>query len=166
METVGHHYIVEGSGCNPDVISRVERVEQIMVRAAELADVQVWAISFHRFRPTGVSGVVVISESHLSVHTWPEVGYVALDIFTCGSRAKPEAAVQHALKEFGATNMHITEVTRGLDEGDKVFFHSMITWEENLPENVLNHQGRRRRRTAKKLRPVEASRVNGDERRG
>ena len=145
MDTDGHHYIVEGSGCNPDVISRVEQVEQILVRAAEVADVQIWAISFHRFRPMGVSGVVVISESHLSVHTWPEVGYVALDIFTCGDRAKPEAAVQHALKAFGATNMHITEVTRGLQEGDKVFFHSMITWEERLPENLMNHRPRRRR---------------------
>jgi S-adenosylmethionine decarboxylase len=145
VDTVGHHYIVEGSGCNPDVISRVEQVEQVLVRAAEVADVQIWSISFHRFRPMGVSGVVVISESHLSVHTWPEVGYVALDIFTCGDRAKPEAAVQHALKEFGATNMHITEVTRGLEEGDKVFFHSMITWEENLPENLMNHKPRRRR---------------------
>jgi len=145
VDTVGHHYIVEGSGCNPDVISRVEQVEQALVSAAEVADVQIWAISFHRFRPMGVSGVVVISESHLSVHTWPEVGYVALDIFTCGDRAKPEAAVQHALKAFGATNMHITEVTRGLQEGDKVFFHSMITWEENLPENLMNHRPRRRR---------------------
>jgi S-adenosylmethionine decarboxylase len=145
VDTVGHHYIVEGSGCNPDVISRVEQVEQILVRAAEVADVQIWSISFHRFRPIGVSGVVVISESHLSVHTWPELGYVALDIFTCGDRAKPEAAVQHALKAFGATNMHITEVTRGLEEGDKVFFHSMITWEENLPENLMNHRPRRRR---------------------
>jgi len=152
VETLGHHYIVEGSGCDADVISRVERVEQIMVRAAEVANAQVWAISFHRFQPTGVSGVVVISESHLSVHTWPEAGYVALDIFTCGERAKPEAAVQHALKEFGAGNMHITEVTRGLDEGDKVYFHSMITWEETLPDNILDHRPKRRRRARRKTK--------------
>jgi S-adenosylmethionine decarboxylase len=146
METVGHHYIVEGSGCNPDVISRVDHVDHIIKKKKEVANVQVWAISFHRFSPTGVSGVVVISESHLSVHTWPELGYVALDIFTCGDQAKPEAAVQHALKALGATSMHITEVTRGLDEGDKVFFHSMITWEEKIPDNILNHRPRRRRR--------------------
>ncbi len=157
MDTVGHHYIVEGSGCNPDVISRVEQVEQALVSAAEVADVQIWAISFHRFRPMGVSGVVVISESHLSVHTWPELGYVALDIFTCGDRAKPEAAVQHALKAFGATNMHITEVTRGLQEGDKVFFHSMITWEENLPENLMNHRPRRRRPVRRRRAKVMSS---------
>ena len=154
METLGHHYIVEGSGCNAEVISRVEHVEQIMVRAAELADVQVWAISFHRFSPDGVSGVVVISESHLSVHTWPELGYVALDIYTCGERAKPEAAVQHALKAFGASNMHITEVTRGLDEDDRVFFHSMITWEETIPDNILNHRPRRRRKMKRQRRPA------------
>lgn len=152
METVGHHYIVEGSGCSPDVISRVEHVEQIMVRAAEVANVQAWSISFHRFSPTGVSGVVVISESHLAVHTWPEFGYVALDIFTCGDRAKPEAAVQHALKAFGATSMHITEVTRGLEEGDKIFFHSMITWEETMPDNILNHRPRRRRRVRRRAK--------------
>src|SRR5437870_13224185 len=105
METVGHHYIVEGSGCNPEVISRVEQVEQIMVRAAEVADVQVWAISFHRFSPNGVSGVVVISESHVSVHRWPEDGYVALDISSCSGQGKPVAAVQNALKDFGAANM-------------------------------------------------------------
>jgi S-adenosylmethionine decarboxylase len=152
METLGHHYIVEGSGCSAEVISRVEAVEQIMVRAAEVANVQVWAISFHRFSPNGVSGVVVISESHLSVHTWPEEGYVALDIYTCGEKAKPEAAVQHALKAFGASNMHITEVTRGLDEKDKSYFHSMITWEETIPDNILNHRPRRRRRVTRRGR--------------
>lgn len=154
METIGHHYIAEASGCSPDVIGKVESVEQIMVRAAEVAGVQVWSISFHRFSPNGVSGVVVISESHLSVHTWPEYGYVALDIFTCGGSAKPEKAVEWALKEFGATNVHITEVTRGLEEGDKVFFHSIVTWEEELLKRAVNGQraparrGQRRRRTA------------------
>lgn len=151
METIGHHYIAEASGCSPDVIGKVESVEQIMVRAAEVAGVQVWSISFHRFSPNGVSGVVVISESHLSVHTWPEYGYAALDIFTCGPSAKPEKAVEWALKEFGATNVHITEVTRGLEEGDKVFFHSIVTWEEELLKRAVNGQraparrGQRRR---------------------
>jgi S-adenosylmethionine decarboxylase len=148
MEPVGHHYIAEGSGCNAEIIGRVESVEQILVRAAEIAGVTVWSISFHRFSPNGVSGVVVISESHLSVHTWPEYGYVALDIFTCGDTAKPEAAVQYALKEFGASSMHITEITRGLDEGDRQFFHSIVTWEELLPAK----EGQRRVRRPKRLR--------------
>jgi len=148
MDAVGHHYIVEASGCDPEVIGKVEEVEQILVRAAEAAKVQVWSISFHRFNPGGVSGVVVISESHLSVHTWPELRYVALDIFTCGGEARPEDAVKLALKEFGATNVHITEVTRGLEEGDKSYFHSIVTWEENLAARA-NGAKQRRRRVAK-----------------
>lgn len=150
MEPVGHHYIAEGSGCNPETIGKVETVEQILVRAAEVAGVTVWSISFHRFSPNGVSGVVVISESHLSVHTWPEYGYVALDIFTCGNTAKPEAAVEYALKEFGASSMHITEITRGLEEGDRQFFHSIVTWEESLPAR----DGQRRLKPAKRPRAV------------
>ena len=152
METIGHHYIAEASGCTPGIIGKVEAVEQILVRAAEIAGVQVWSISFHRFNPNGVSGVVVISESHLSVHTWPEYGYAALDIFTCGDTGKPEKAVEWALQQFGATNVHITEVTRGLEEGDRVFFHSIVTWEEELLKRAVNGKkpkARRRRATAK-----------------
>jgi S-adenosylmethionine decarboxylase len=148
METIGHHYIAEASGCTPAIIGKVEAVEQILVRAAEIAGVQVWSISFHRFNPNGVSGVVVISESHLSVHTWPEYGYAALDIFTCGDTAKPEKAVGWALRQFGASNVHITEVTRGLDEGDRVFFHSIVTWEEELLKRAVNGKRPKARRRA------------------
>src|SRR3989442_5953368 len=117
MDTIGHHYIAEASGCKPDVIGKVEAVERILVRAAEVAGVQVWSISFHRFDPNGVSRVVLISESHMSLHTWPEDGYVALDIFTCRDAAKPEKAMQRALKECGAPHVHITQVTPGLGNG-------------------------------------------------
>src|SRR2546422_11269777 len=106
MDTIGHHYIAEASGCKPDVIGKVEAVERILARAAEVAGVQVWSISFHRVDPNGVSGVVVISESHMSLHTWPEVGYIALDVFTFGDAAKPEKVVPRALQEFGDTNAH------------------------------------------------------------
>jgi len=148
VEPVGHHYVAEASGCDPEIIGRVDKVEQILVRAAAVANVTIWSISFHRFSPNGVSGVVVISESHLSVHTWPELGYAALDIFTCGNDAKPEAAVEYALKGFGAKSMHITEVTRGLEEGDRLFFHSIVTWEETLP----TRDGQRRSRAVKRAK--------------
>ncbi len=73
--------------------------------------------------------------------------------FTCGDTTKPEKAVQWALRQFGATNVHITEVTRGLEEGDKVFFHSIVTWEEELLKRAVNGQAqdrsRRRRAPAK-----------------
>lgn len=154
MDPIGHHYIVEASGCNPEIIGKVETVEQILVRAAEAAQVTVWSISFHRFNPNGVSGVVVISESHLSVHTWPEYGYVALDIFTCGNDAKPEAAVEYAFKEFKARTMHITEVTRGLEEGDRQYFHSIVTWEETLPTKDDKRRSKVAKRPKRPSRPA------------
>ena len=129
---IGHHYIVEASGCDPKMIGSVEKVQQILERAAEIAGAHVWSISFNKFPPMGVSGVVVISESHISTHTWPEMGYAALDIYTCGAKVRPDKAVVYAVEAFGAETSHITEITRGIDEGDAVFYHSFITWEERL----------------------------------
>ena len=130
--SLGHHYIVEASGCNPRIIGSVEKVQQILVKAAEVAGAQVWSISFSKFPPKGVSGVVVISESHISTHTWPEHKYVALDIYTCGDGVDPEKAVIYAVGAFEASTSHITEITRGIEEGDKIFYHSFVTWEEDF----------------------------------
>ncbi|MCP2520613.1 adenosylmethionine decarboxylase [Candidatus Aminicenantes bacterium AC-335-A11] len=130
--SIGHHYIVEASGCDPKIIGCIEKMQQILVKAAEKAGAQVWSISFNRFPPNGVSGVIVISESHISTHTWPELGYVALDIYTCGDHVDPEKAVEYAVQEFKASVSHITEITRGIDEGDKIFYHSFVTWEEDV----------------------------------
>ena len=102
---VGHHYIVEASGCNPKIIGSVEKVQDILVKAAEIAGAKVWAISFSKFPPSGVSGVVVISESHISTHTWPEMRYAALDIYTCGSHVDPEKAVVYAAR--GVRRLHV-----------------------------------------------------------
>ncbi len=143
MKTIGEHYIVEASGCDPEIIGNVERVQHILTKSAEKANVQVWAVSFHRFPPNGVSGVIVISESHLSIHTWPEHKYAALDIYTCGEHSKPEDAVNYILEEFKATSVHISEITRGIDEGDEIYYHSIITWEEefDVSQDKLKREG-------------------------
>ncbi len=127
--TLGVHYVVEASGCDPEIIGSVERVQDILIEAAEKTRSQIWNVSFHRFPPNGVSGVVVISESHLSVHTWPEVGYAAVDIYTCGE-TEPLNAVMYILEKFKAKSSHITEIERGLDDGDNLYYHSITTWEE------------------------------------
>ena len=136
--SIGHHYIVEASGCDPKIISSVEKVQHILVKAAEVAGTKVWSISVNRFPPKGVSGVIVISESHISTHTWPEYGYGALDFYTCGDDTDPEKAVLYAVEAFGATTSHITEITRGIEEGDRLFYHSFITWEEDFVSNKPN----------------------------
>lgn len=131
-KAIGHHYIVEASGCDSEVISSVERVQQILVKAAEISGAKVWSVSFSKFPPHGVSGVVVISESHISSHTWPEFGYGALDFYTCGDSVEPEKGLNYAVEAFGASTAHITEITRGLEEGDREFYHSFVTWEEDV----------------------------------
>jgi len=132
---IGHHYIVEASGCDPKIISSIEKVQQILVKAAEISGAQVWSVSINRFPPNGVSGIIVISESHISTHTWPEFGYGALDFYTCGNEIDPEKGVVYAVEAFGASTSHITEITRGIDEGDRIYYQSLITWEEDFVRN-------------------------------
>lgn len=131
-KSIGHHYIVEASGCDLKIISSVEKVQQILVKTAEISGAHIWAVSVSKFPPKGVSGVIVISESHISTHTWPEYGYGALDFYTCGDAVDPEKGIFYAVAAFGASTSHITEITRGIEEGDKVFYHSLITWEEDF----------------------------------
>ena len=128
---------MEVSGCD-DTITNVPKLQDILVEAAKRAHAQVWSVSFNKFPPNGVSGVVVISESHLSVHTWPEVDYMALDIYTCGAHTEPMIAVNYVLEQVHAKHIHITEITRGLDDNDENFYHSFITWEEDRNKNQKN----------------------------
>jgi len=148
---IGHHYIVEASGCDPDIIGSVSKVQQILVKAAEIAGATVWAVSFNKFSPKGVSGVVVISESHISTHTWPEYGYGALDIYTCGDDVDSEKAITYAVEAFGASASHMTEITRGIDDNDRIYYNSIITWEEEFEE--AQEQKTKKRKSRKPLNP-------------
>ncbi len=85
-----------------------------MVSAARQAKATVVEVSFHEFNPFGISGMVVIAESHLSIHTWPEYGYAAVDIFTCGDVIKPEVAAQYLIERFESKNPSIVEMKRGI----------------------------------------------------
>jgi spermidine synthase len=81
---LGNHILVEFMNCDPHIMNDVAAIERDMVAAAVNAGATVINSTFHHFSPYGVSGVVVIQESHLAIHTWPEYGYAAVDLFTCG----------------------------------------------------------------------------------
>ena len=98
-----------------------------MVEAAEVANAEVREIVFHRFIPHGVSGVVVIAESHLSIHTWPEIGYAAVDIYTCGSHTDPMVALQYLSQQFQCKRMTTTTISRGLLNGHGSFGHRVTS---------------------------------------
>ena len=89
MNALGRHILVEFSNCKADVLSDVSAIEEAMVKAAQVAGATVINSTFHHFSPYGVSGVVVIQESHLAIHTWPEFKYAAVDLFTCGDTVDP-----------------------------------------------------------------------------
>jgi len=116
VQSLGRHILAEIYGCSFECLNDVEKVEETMINAALEAGAEIREFVFHKFSPQGVSGVVVISESHLAIHTWPELGYAAVDVFTCGDHVNPWDACNYLVEHFGATSMHATEIKRGLIE--------------------------------------------------
>lgn len=114
MDTRSTHLLVELWDADRGKLDSVTEAREILQEAARQARVTVLHSAFHRFNPVGVSGVVVIAESHISIHTWPEAGYAAADIFTCGDEAMPEVAAQYLAQAFEAEQVEITRVTRGV----------------------------------------------------
>ncbi len=111
---LGYQVGAELYGCDRRVLDDVAAVERHMLAAAAACGATVVAYEFHRFQPHGVSGVVIIAESHLAVHTWPEHRYAAVDVFTCGRTLRPEAAVEHLQAAFGSEGAEVERVDRGL----------------------------------------------------
>lgn len=112
-DVLGRNLIVELFGCAPEILNDVGGIEEKMVAAARAARATVISVSFHHFAPFGVSGVVVIQESHLAIHTWPEYGYAALDIFTCGQAMDPWDVYREVARELQVARSSAVEVGRG-----------------------------------------------------
>ncbi|MEW6095579.1 MAG: adenosylmethionine decarboxylase [bacterium] len=113
MEALGQHLLVELYECNKDILDDEKKVKEILICAANICGATVLNTSSHKFSPIGVSVVVMIAESHLSIHTWPEYNYAACDIFTCGITINPEKAVDFLVKELEAKNFTLHEIKRG-----------------------------------------------------
>ena len=93
MHALGRHLLLELFDCDPDAINSLDIVKSSMVEAAKRAHATIVDVVFHEFNPFGISGVVVIAESHLAIHTWPEYRYAAVDVFSCGETLQPKVAV-------------------------------------------------------------------------
>ena len=111
--SLGQHVLVELYGCNSELLDNVSSIEQIMCDAAERSKATIINVSFHHFSPYGVSGVVVIQESHLAIHTWPEYGYAAIDVFTCGNTVDPWVAYAYLKEALQAESGSTMELKRG-----------------------------------------------------
>ena len=111
---LGQHVLAEFFECDPNILNRIDKVEKYMIDSALECGATIVQKCFHMFSPYGVSGVVIISESHLAIHTWPELGYAAVDLFTCGSKCDPKVAYEFLKKKFSSKKASFTELKRGI----------------------------------------------------
>ncbi len=113
MFKLGKHYLVEYHSCDPAVLDDQSSIQNILLEAALKSGATVLEYSFHKFSPQGVSGVIVIAESHISIHTWPEYGYAAVDIFTCGTKVDPWIAYNIMKNLLSSEETMVREIDRG-----------------------------------------------------
>jgi S-adenosylmethionine decarboxylase len=113
METMGRHVISELWGCDFEKLNDMEQIEQIFADAALKSGAEIREVAFHKFAPQGVSGVVIISESHLTIHSFPEHGYASIDVYTCGNM-DPNIAANYIAEALGATTRENIELPRGM----------------------------------------------------
>lgn len=114
MKALGQHLVLELYGCSAASLSSVAYVQDAMLKAAKAANATIIDSIFHNFKPYGVSGVVVIAESHFAIHTWPEHGYASVDLFTCGEKTRPWEAFKTVKKKFKAAHFSVMKIERGL----------------------------------------------------
>ena len=114
MNALGIHLILELKQCDRQRLNDLSYIRTSMQEAARGIGATIIGESFHEFDPIGVTGVVAIAESHLCIHTWPEYGYAAIDIFTCGGASAPRKAAQLLIDSFQSMDSSITELQRGV----------------------------------------------------
>ena len=108
------HLLLELYGVDPRLLDDVEHLKAALTGAALAARCTVLGVVAHKFQPQGASVVLLVAESHLSVHTWPEVGYAAVDIFTCGA-ALPQHGIAPLLESLKPRHHVLQEIARGTD---------------------------------------------------
>ena len=116
MNALGRHLLLELKICNEEVLNDLSFLRDCLKEAAVQSGATVVGESFCHFSPQGVSGVVNIAESHISIHTWPEYKYAAVDVFTCGDDVDPEKAARLITEKLGARSHSLIELRRGIME--------------------------------------------------
>jgi S-adenosylmethionine decarboxylase len=111
---LGRHMLLEFSGCDRDLIDHLDHVRECMLESARISNARIVTDVFHRFNPHGLSGVVVIAESHIAIHTWPEHGCASVDVFSCGQEMRPECIEPFLKEKFKASLSFCREFERGV----------------------------------------------------
>ena len=119
MEQQGSHIILDLHDCNTDKLNDADYIKDVLEKAAIEAKATILQTIIHRYQPQGVTGVCLVSESHLSIHTWPEYGFAAVDIFMCGKEGFPEKAREYIRTALEGKEGYVMAVPRGGNPGSK-----------------------------------------------
>jgi len=139
MKSLGRHLLTEFYGCDREILNDPDRIKRIMEEAAITSGASIVQSVFHLFNPHGISGVVVIAESHLAIHTWPEYGYSAVDIFTCGEEVDPWRAHHHLKEKLKAGSTSTMELLRGkIDSKGETLRHKPLEPQQDEYSTELN----------------------------
>jgi S-adenosylmethionine decarboxylase len=114
LQRIGRHLILELWGCDADAINSIETIERAIKETIEACGATLLDLRVYPFTPQGVTGVAILSESHLMIHTWPEHGYAAVDVFTCGYHTDPNKAVPVLRRHFAPERVQVMEMNRGI----------------------------------------------------
>tara|TARA_Y100001968_G_scaffold63368_1_gene54154 strand:+ start:1176 stop:1643 length:468 start_codon:yes stop_codon:yes gene_type:complete len=116
-ENIGRHCILELYQCDQAKLNDEAFVRTTITSSAKITGATLINLVTHSFKPQGVTGLALLAESHISIHTWPEIGYAAIDVFTCGDHTMPEKACKLLFKEFSARNFSFKNIDREIPEG-------------------------------------------------
>ena len=114
FSTFGRHIAVDAWGVDFDLLNHAEWLEAQLVEAAERCGATVLSIQSKQFEPQGATVLVLLSESHLSIHTYPEKGFAALDCYTCGETVDPQLAIEYLVSILKPKTMNATKLVRGI----------------------------------------------------
>jgi len=114
LERIGRHLILELWGCNAEHLNSIDVITTAMTETIEACGATLLDLRVYPFTPIGVTGVAILSESHVMIHTWPEHGYAAVDVFTCGYHTDPAKAVPVLRHYFSPERIQVMEMNRGL----------------------------------------------------
>jgi len=114
-KTVGTHFLMDFWGVNAELLDDKKRILAILVTAAEKTHSQILGSKVHKFSPHGLTAVLLLAESHISIHTYPEYNFAALDVYTCGSHTTPEKGVRYLKTALHPKTFTIQRIKRGLN---------------------------------------------------
>ncbi len=120
MAALAKHLLIELKDCNTDLLNDMEFLRGVLTDVAKHIGAAVIKDSFYQFSPHGISGVVIIAESHISIHTWPEYNFAAVDVFTCGDIIEPKNAIKPLAEKLKAKSTTYIELKRGILQESRV----------------------------------------------